>query len=137
MKITGSKWRILRLMNERAGLKVGDLEEATDLGVTTLREHLDDLEQRGLVDYDTESEGRGRPQHIYYLTDRAKTLFPSSDDSLTKILFKVLKKSLAPEEINRILRDTLIEYLDSTNKQIRTILEEYDELHATDDEVGI
>lgn len=130
MKLIGSKWTILRLINKKETVQVGDLEEVTDLGITTLREHLEDLESRGLVDYEKESEGRGRPKHIYFLTDRAKTLFPSPDDSLSNILFKVLKKSLAPEEVNKILQDTLIEYLNSTNQQIRTILEEHDELNA-------
>jgi DeoR family suf operon transcriptional repressor len=131
MKLIGSKWTILRLINKKETVKVSDLEEVTDLGITTLREHLEDLESRGLVDYEKKSEGRGRPKHIYFLTDRAKTLFPSPNDSLSKILFKVLKKSLTPEEINRILRNTLIDYLDSTNQQIQNLLEEHGELNTS------
>lgn len=127
----GSKWTILRLINQRETMKVSDLKKVTELGVTTLREHLEDLEDRSLVDFEKKSEGRGRPKHVYFLTDRAKELFASPDDSLSKILFKVLKKSLAPEEINRILRNTLIEYLDSTNQQIQNLLEEHGELNAS------
>lgn len=128
MKLMGSKWEILRILNQEGTATIDDLKNKTDLGITTLREHLEDLEEGSLIDYEKQSHGRGRPQHIYHITDRARELFPEPDDSLTQIFFKVFLKTLEPDQINRILRDTLVEYLHSTNKKIKEILENHDEI---------
>lgn len=56
--------------------------EALGMARTTVREHLLQLKDKGLLKRTVEREGRGRPSHRYEMTRRAKVLFPSRDGEL-------------------------------------------------------
>jgi predicted ArsR family transcriptional regulator len=71
----------------------------------TVRHHLNILLQEGLV---TTAELRrrntpGRPQHMYTLTDRARSQFPNNYQRLAQGLLQELQKRLPPEGVNVIL----------------------------------
>ncbi len=125
MKFGGSKEQILWLLYQDNSAKIEDLKETTGLGVTTLREHIEDLEENDLIEHEKISEGRGRPEHVYHLAESGRALFVSPDDSLSDILFKVLRKTLEPEKLQEVLRRTLFEYLQSSNQEIYRLIEEY------------
>lgn len=58
---------------------------------TTVREHLLQLKEKGLLRRRRERQGRGRPSHRYEMTQRAKMLFPSRDGELMGRLIRFLQ----------------------------------------------
>lgn len=58
---------------------------------TTVREHLLQLKEQGLLRRRRERQGRGRPSHRYEMTQRAKMLFPSRDGELMPRLVRFLQ----------------------------------------------
>src|SRR5580658_5887546 len=77
---------ILTALKSRGEARAEDL--ANDLGVTVsaMRQHLQSLASDGLVEHEQVRDGRGRPRHIYHLTDRADSLFPRAYAEITNEL---------------------------------------------------
>lgn len=126
MQQQGTKWRILRYLNSRGEATVQEMKDEFGLGLTTLREHLYDLKDRGLIETRKQaSQGRGRPTHYYELTERARKTFPDSSDSLGQMLYRLFQRSLNRETLEQTLEELLIEYLQETNREIRNLLDEY------------
>ena len=72
---------------KHAGEATAD-ELAATLGVTVsaVRQQLDALATEGLVDWEPQARGRGRPAHVYRLTRAAEPLFPKAYGGLTNEL---------------------------------------------------
>ena len=70
--------RILQLLKMRAGMTVGQLTDALPISQMGIRQHLAILESESLVEYYREKQKRGRPLHVYRLTDQANSLFPTT-----------------------------------------------------------
>lgn len=67
-----SRRQILESLRGGDGKGVEELADLVDLAPVTVRHHIGVLLDRGDVGYRTESHGRGRPRHIYYLTDAGR-----------------------------------------------------------------
>ncbi len=67
---------ILKSLKMRGDARAEEL--AADLGVTVsaMRQHLAGLSSDGLVAHKELRDGRGRPRHIYFVTDRGDAMFP-------------------------------------------------------------
>ena len=60
-----------------------DLAAQLEVSVPAIRRHLTDLQDQGLVEARTERpSGRGRPQHVYALTERGEGAFPKTYSGL-------------------------------------------------------
>ena len=110
---------------------------------TTVREHLLQLKEKGLLTRTEEREGRGRPSHRYEMTRRAKVLFPSRDGELMGRLVRFLKEQGAEalvqtffeaywddrtEAVKRKLRQVASDDIDDKVETLREILEESREI---------
>jgi predicted ArsR family transcriptional regulator len=102
---------ILESLRRRRQATVGDivndlrLQRGDDITSVTVRHHLNILQEESLIT-STELRRRstpGRPQHIYTLTDKAHTLFPSNYQRLAQGLLQELQNRLPPEGVNVIL----------------------------------
>jgi DeoR family suf operon transcriptional repressor len=84
--IPGTRRAILKAIKTRGDARAEEL--AGDLGVTVsaMRQHLASLSSDGLVAYKEVRDGRGRPRHIYFVTDKADALFPRTYPELTNEL---------------------------------------------------
>jgi len=90
--IASDSRRTLLLAIKRAGaLSIDDAGAAIDRSTSTVREHLAELRDRGMVERvaDTPS-GRGRPRHRYRLTPEGEALFPGRDRELAGRLIAFL-----------------------------------------------
>lgn len=102
---------------ERAeGLSAAELAELVDLHVTTVRFHLDQLEQAGLVrSHFVKSEGRGRPRKLYAVSP-GPVVTPGHDAllPLTTMLAEFFEgdpdgRPLTPEEAGEAWADRHVE----------------------------
>jgi len=90
---------LLKIIKRRGSLSVDEAMEALDMARTTVREHLLQLKEKGLLDRSAEREGRGRPSHRYTMSRRAKMLFPSRDGELMGRLIEHLRAEGAEEMV--------------------------------------
>lgn len=130
---------LLQIIKRRGSLSVTEAMEALDMARTTVREHLLQLKEKGLLTRTEEREGRGRPSHRYEMTRRAKVLFPSRDGELMGRLLQFLKEQGAEalvqtffeaywddrtEAVKRKLRQVASDDIDDKVDTLREILEE-------------
>lgn len=77
---------------------------AADLGVTTnaVRQHLTNLEREGFVKSQPERAGRGRPSHLFVLTERADSVFPKRYGQLATMVLQEVQDMSGPEALDEI-----------------------------------
>lgn len=88
---------LLQHIKRRGSLSVDEAMEALGMARTTVREHFLQLKEKGLVEQSAERKGRGRPQHRYSMSRRAKVLFPSRDGELMGELIRFLREEEAED----------------------------------------
>ena len=78
-----TKHRLLDLVKRGGPMTAQDLAARLEVSVPAIRRHLTDLQDQGLVEARTERpSGRGRPQHVYALTERGEGAFPKTYSGL-------------------------------------------------------
>jgi predicted ArsR family transcriptional regulator len=98
-----TKRRIVERL-KRADAKVSDLARALDMTEAGVRQHLDALEEHGLVvSRPGAPEGRGRPPTVWTLTDLAQDLFPDRHDDLTVELISAVRSALGDRGLQRVI----------------------------------
>lgn len=78
-----TKVRLLELVQRHGPQTAQDLAARLEVSVPAARRHLGDLQEQGLLVSRTERPGgRGRPQHVFSLTERGEAGFPRSYSGL-------------------------------------------------------
>jgi predicted ArsR family transcriptional regulator len=111
---------LLQIIKRRGSLSVDEAMEALGMARTTVREHLLQLREKGLLDRFAERKGRGRPGHRYEMTRRAKMLFPSRDGELMGTLLQFLGEQGADELVETFFED----YWDARTRAVKQKLRE-------------
>lgn len=77
---------------------------SNDLGVTpnAVRQHLTNLEREGLVVSHSERSGRGRPSHLFVLTERADAVFPKRYGQLATMVLQEVQEMGGPEALDEV-----------------------------------
>jgi predicted ArsR family transcriptional regulator len=82
-----SQREILLELKRRGEASLGEIASRFDLATETLREHLNSLTARGLVDrVGRRRDGPGRPASLYGLSERGERLFPQREGELLREL---------------------------------------------------
>lgn len=78
---------------------------ANEMNVTTegARFHLLKLEKEGLVLATKEAKGRGRPKHIWSLTEKGHARFPDTHAELTAKLITKMRETLGQEAVDKVI----------------------------------
>jgi len=98
-----TKRRIVERL-KRADAKVSELARAFDMTEAGVRQHLDALEEHGLVgSRPGPAKGRGRPPTVWALTDLAQDLFPDRHDDLTVELITAVRTALGDQGLARVI----------------------------------
>lgn len=78
-----TKRRLLELLKRHGPQTVQDLAAHLGMSVPGARRHLADLQDQGLIEARTERPGgRGRPQHVFLLTEQGEAVFPKTYSTL-------------------------------------------------------
>ena len=102
--VEGTKRALVERLKRSGGLTAAAL--ARELGVTeaAIRQHLDALSDRGLVERRTRTpSGRGRPPSEWWLTDLAQDLFPDRHADLTVQLLASIREAAGEEGLDRVI----------------------------------
>lgn len=106
-----TRLHILSILKQRGQATVDDIVEllaaqsGKQITAVTVRHHLSVLQEEGYI---TEPELRhrttpGRPQNVYTLTDKARTVFPNNYSALLSALLSQLNNQLPDSDVNVIL----------------------------------
>ena len=103
-ELTDAKRRILDRLKRADTLTAPEVAAAFELTDTAVRQHLEALEQAGLVERTTAlPQGRGRPPVRWRLTPLAHDLFPDRHADLTVELIAAIRESVGEEGLDRII----------------------------------
>ena len=96
---TGTRLKILNLLQEKGEASVGQLAVDLYLASATVRRHLDVLQRDRLVDYHQVRKTLGRPEYTYSLTEEGQESLPKHYPQLLVALLNELS-NLTREEIS-------------------------------------
>lgn len=88
--LSEAKAALIDMMKVDGEISVDDAVGQLDLAKTTIRQHLQLLEQYGLVKRRQQRQGRGRPRIMYSLTDQATEFYPDLEGQLLSELVEYL-----------------------------------------------
>ena len=137
-EMSETRMRILQLLKMRASMTVGQLTDALHISQMGVRQHLAILEAEGLVEHYQEKQGRGRPPHVYQLTDEANGLFPTTYANFAVGLMHEVEKFNGPGFINKVFRERMKAQLETYQLRLegKTLGERVKELARIRDEEG-
>ena len=137
-EMSETRMRILQLLKMRANMTVGQLTEALHISQMGVRQHLAILEAEGLVEHYQEKQGRGRPPHVYQLTDEANSLFPTTYANFAVGLMHEVAKFNGPGFINKVFRGRMKAQLEAYQLRLegKTLCDRVKELARIRDEEG-
>lgn len=78
LQLQPTRRKILLALKKAGGMTAGELSELLGMTSMGVRRHLNILERDGLVSFDSEQRGLGRPAYVYQLTANADNLFPKT-----------------------------------------------------------
>jgi predicted ArsR family transcriptional regulator len=111
--------RILQLLKMRAGMTVSQLKDALHISQMGIRQHLAILEAEDLVEYNREKQKRGRPLHIYRLTEQANNLFPTTYANFAVGLMNEVAKFNGPGFINKVFQERMKSQLQTYQQRLQ------------------
>jgi len=102
---SSSKRRIIDHLKRTSSASVAELTEVMGVTSTAVRQHLDDLEQSGLVRRlaPVNTGERGRPRMPWMLTDLASDLFPDRHADLTVELIDAIRSSVGEAGLDAVI----------------------------------
>jgi predicted ArsR family transcriptional regulator len=93
---------VLDLLKRNGEQTVAQLGAALGVSGVAVRRHLEVLEHVGLVRQSARPKGRGRPAHVYTLTELGHDLFPRNYHQLVAQLLEAATSELGPEAVERL-----------------------------------
>lgn len=106
MATVSSQQEVLnQLMERRSGATLDELVSAIGLSRTAVNQHLMALEREGHVRKIGLRKTRGRPQHVYALTEEGAHLFPKQYSWFSKLLIQTLRDQIGGEQIGQYMYD--------------------------------
>jgi predicted ArsR family transcriptional regulator len=112
--------KILELLKVNGEMTVGTLGEELNVSGVNIRGHLSRLERDGLVIMRVEKGlERGRPSHIYKLTDKGHQLFPSIQNHLATDVLRQVKKLFGLQGVRSIFEGRAGEFLSQLQEKFK------------------
>lgn len=104
MELSKSQLNLLDRLKTRGPQSVKILSNQLDMTTMGIRQHLLDLQSKGLVvQSDAEKQTRGRPIHLWTLTKAGHERYPDSHAQVTVELISVIRESFGDEGLNRVI----------------------------------
>jgi len=103
-ELSDAKRRIIEALKRADSATALELAETFSTSTTAVRQHLDALEQAGLVErFEGPIIGRGRPAIHWRTTALSRELFPDRHGELTVELIESIRSSLGEEALDRVI----------------------------------
>jgi len=106
-----------RLRSDRR-LTVEDLAASVGVSKVCIRRHLNLLERDHLIAYDVERRDRGRPLHVYYLTSKSESLFPTGYAAFARGMLKQVGRRFGEPAVAAIIAGWTEEGIDEFHSEL-------------------
>ncbi len=104
-ELSDAKRRIIEALKRADSSTAHELATSFSTTTTAVRQHLDALEQNGLVErFEGPISGRGRPAIQWRTTALSRELFPDRHGDLTVELIASIRASLGEDALDRVIR---------------------------------
>ena len=87
---------LLEMLRVEGRAGISELEAGLGVTATAVRQRLDRLMRAGLVERSTVSRGRGRPSHVYSLTDKGRRVGGDNFHDLAMVLWREVRRVSDP-----------------------------------------
>src|SRR5215207_9099533 len=114
-----SREEIVNLLRTRGGVNADDLASSLGVSKQCVRKHLDVLERDGYVQHIAERKERGRPAHVYRLTQKADALFPKRYDLFAKSVLQQIGAVWGERGLNMIFCGCANEMIGRLSPQLK------------------
>ncbi|WP_291425878.1 metalloregulator ArsR/SmtB family transcription factor [Deinococcus sp.] len=106
-----TKKRLLELVNRHGGLTAQELAQKLEVSVPAARRHLSDLQEQGLIGMTIERpSGRGRPQHVFTLTEQGEATFPKTYSTLCADILRHVEHLFGQEAVLKVFNSRSAEF---------------------------
>lgn len=95
--------RAVSILKMRGPKSVKDLADIMEITTEGARFHLVKLENKGLVESESVSKGRGRPKQIWSLTEKGHDRFPDAHADLTVNLIDLMRETLGQTAVDEVI----------------------------------
>ncbi len=102
--MASTRERIMQSLLTSPRSSINELAEAVGINGISVRHHLSSLQGEGLVGYEEERHGVGRPRLVYFLTEKALEKFPMRYLSLTNRLLDQMGETLPQQVIDKLFK---------------------------------
>ena len=113
-----SQSKILHLIKTRGELGAGEVAESLNMTSMGARQHMEQMEQQGLLCHQFNSSGKGRPKKKWHLTQKAQAQFPDGHSALLVNLIGQMQNQLGEEAFNNLIISREQEMLHSYQSQL-------------------
>ena len=90
--VSQNEFDVVQLLLEHGKCSIAQLEDYLSVTATAVRQRLKTLRAAGLIDRSKETEGRGRPIHLYWLTDAGRKVTGNNLSDLASALWQEVQK---------------------------------------------
>ncbi|MFQ5601325.1 MAG: helix-turn-helix transcriptional regulator [Candidatus Krumholzibacteriia bacterium] len=101
---TRTRDRILFLLKTRGPHTAVQLARRLEVTPMGARQHLAQLEEQGLVGFEEERRGVGRPARTWRLTERGHARYPEGYADLTLDILTAVRRTFGAEGLDRLIR---------------------------------
>ncbi len=126
---------MLNALKKRGSLQTEELAQIANITLSGTRQHLNLLEEDGLISHYEIRNGRGRPKHQYQLTPAADALYPRTYSELTNEILDYLE----PETLATVFtrrRERRLQQAQTRLEPLKTLQARVQELARILDEDG-
>lgn len=102
--LPSTKHDILEQLLKQGQASAQELADQLRVSPQAIRRHLKDLEEEGLIAFESVQARMGRPQHLYKLSVLGQGQFPSRHDEFAVGLLDTLADQFSQEQMQAILR---------------------------------
>jgi len=119
--MASTRERIMQSLLTTPRSSINELAEAVGINGISVRHHLSSLQGEGLVSFEEERHGVGRPRLVYFLTEKALEKFPMRYLSLTNRLLDQMRETLPQPIIDKLFKQMATRLLAGYTNKIHSL----------------
>jgi DeoR family transcriptional regulator, suf operon transcriptional repressor len=121
MNNKSTREKVLQTLLSRPRTTTNEIAESVGINNISVRHHLTSLQAEGLISYEEERHGVGRPRLVYFLTDTGLEKFPTNYMRLATRLLTQLKSSLPAATVDNIFTQIAMEMSTNYREQAKNL----------------
>jgi predicted ArsR family transcriptional regulator len=112
---------VLKTIQRKQPVSIVELADAVGINPISVRHHISNLEESGLVASEDKRHGVGRPLRLYLLTEKGHEHFPTQSLRLASSLIQQLKETLPERKLDTLFRDIGARMYENESKNLEPL----------------